>query len=57
MYTDGDFALIQYLPYTLVPFYPLFQERSGERVERNQADWEVSDMCQTPVAPGLTCYA
>jgi len=41
MYTDGDFALIQYLPYTLVPFYPLFQERSGERVERNQADWEV----------------
>ncbi|KIM48804.1 hypothetical protein M413DRAFT_437980 [Hebeloma cylindrosporum] len=40
MYTDGDFALIQYLPYTLVPFYPLFQEKSGERVERNQADWE-----------------
>ncbi|KJA27021.1 hypothetical protein HYPSUDRAFT_981028 [Hypholoma sublateritium FD-334 SS-4] len=40
MYADGDFALIQYLPYTLVPFYPLFQERSGERVERNQADWE-----------------
>jgi len=41
MYTDGDFALNQYLPYTLVPFYPLFQERGGERVERNQADWEV----------------
>jgi len=41
MYSDGDFALNQYLPYTLVPFYPLFQERSGERVERNQADWEV----------------
>ncbi|KAF8197572.1 P-loop containing nucleoside triphosphate hydrolase protein [Pholiota molesta] len=40
MYYDGDFALIQYLPYTLVPFYPLFQERSGEKVERNQADWE-----------------
>ncbi|KAF8969722.1 P-loop containing nucleoside triphosphate hydrolase protein [Flammula alnicola] len=40
MYSDGDFALNQYLPYALVPFYPLFQERSGERVERNQADWE-----------------
>ncbi|KAF8891293.1 P-loop containing nucleoside triphosphate hydrolase protein, partial [Infundibulicybe gibba] len=40
MYTDGDFALHQYLPYTLVPFYPLFQERGGERVERGQADWE-----------------
>lgn len=44
MYADGDFALIQYLPYTLVPFYPLFQERGGERVERNQADWEVGLM-------------
>ncbi|KAJ7157004.1 P-loop containing nucleoside triphosphate hydrolase protein [Mycena crocata] len=40
MYSDGDFALIQYLPYTLVPFYPLFKERGGQRVERNQADWE-----------------
>lgn len=40
MYLDGSFALSQYLPYTLVPFYPLFQERGGQRVERNQADWE-----------------
>ncbi|KAJ6597213.1 P-loop containing nucleoside triphosphate hydrolase protein [Mycena vulgaris] len=40
MYSDGDFALSQYLPYTLVPFYPLFKERGGQRVERNQADWE-----------------
>jgi chromosome transmission fidelity protein 18 len=48
MYTDGDFALIQYLPYTLVPFYPLFQERSGERVERNQADWEVGALYSHP---------
>lgn len=41
MYSDGDFALSGYLPYMLVPFYPLFQERGGQRVERNQADWEV----------------
>ncbi|KAH0583568.1 hypothetical protein H2248_009191 [Termitomyces sp. 'cryptogamus'] len=40
MYTNGDFALSPYLPYTLVPFYPLFQERGGTRVERNQEDWE-----------------
>ncbi|KAG6854551.1 hypothetical protein C0991_004887 [Blastosporella zonata] len=40
MYTNGDFALSPYLPYTLVPFYPLFQERGGPRVERNQADWD-----------------
>ncbi|KAJ7940344.1 P-loop containing nucleoside triphosphate hydrolase protein [Mycena leptocephala] len=39
MYSDGDFALSQYLPYTLVPFYPLFKQ-SGQRVERSQADWE-----------------
>jgi chromosome transmission fidelity protein 18 len=42
MYSNGDFALSQYLPYTLVPFYPLFQERGGQRVERDQADWDVS---------------
>ncbi|KAK0483962.1 hypothetical protein IW261DRAFT_1466046 [Armillaria novae-zelandiae] len=40
MYTEGEFALNQYLPYTLVPFYPLFQERGGPRVERDQSDWE-----------------
>ncbi|KAJ6624531.1 hypothetical protein B0H10DRAFT_1943134 [Mycena sp. CBHHK59/15] len=40
MYSDGDFALSQYLPYTLVPFYPLFKERGGQRVERSQEDWE-----------------
>ena len=42
MYNNGDFALAPYLPYTLVAFYPLFQERGGPRVERNQADWEVT---------------
>jgi len=42
MYNNGDFAVASYLPYTLVPFYPLFQERGGPRVERNQADWEVT---------------
>ncbi|PFH54126.1 hypothetical protein AMATHDRAFT_135378 [Amanita thiersii Skay4041] len=39
MYSDGDFTLMQYLPYTLVPFYPLFSER-GAQIERNQTDWE-----------------
>lgn len=41
MYSDGEFALLPYLPYTLVPFYPLFNQR-GTHVERSQADWEVS---------------
>lgn len=41
MYTDGDFGLHGYLPYLLVPFYPLFQERGAQRIERDQADWEV----------------
>lgn len=41
MYSDGDFALSPYLPYMLVPFYPLFQERGAQRVERSQVDWEV----------------
>ena len=45
MYNDGDFALHQYLPYTLVPFYPLFNQRGGQQVEWNQADWEVGMDC------------
>lgn len=41
MYHDGEYSLHQYLSYLLVPFYPLFQERGGQRVEKSQADWEV----------------
>lgn len=44
MYTDGDFALNQYLPYTLIPFFPLFSERGNPKVERNQADWDVCSL-------------
>ncbi|KAL0574691.1 Chromosome transmission fidelity protein 18 [Marasmius crinis-equi] len=40
MYSDGDFALLQYIPYTLVGFHPLFQERGAPRVERDMTDWE-----------------
>ncbi|KAK7037989.1 chromosome transmission fidelity protein 18 [Favolaschia claudopus] len=42
MYSDGDFALSQYIAYTLVPFYPLFNQRGGQRIERSQADWEAA---------------
>lgn len=49
MYSDGEFALAQYLPYTLVPFFPLFNERGGPKVERNSADWDVRHFLSTPV--------
>lgn len=41
MYSDGDFGLHTYLSYLLVPFYHLFQERGGSRIERDSSDWEV----------------
>ena len=41
MRTEREYALMPYLPYTIVPFYPLFAERGGPRVERPKADWEV----------------
>ncbi|PPQ67464.1 hypothetical protein CVT24_011521 [Panaeolus cyanescens] len=47
MYTDGDFALQPYLSYTLVPFHPLFKERGGEKVERNQTEWEHLQVTKT----------
>jgi chromosome transmission fidelity protein 18 len=42
MRSNVDYSLMTYLAYTMVPFYPLFQERGGPRVERPKADWEVS---------------
>lgn len=54
MYSDGDFALSPYLPYTLVAFYPLFQERGGPRVERSQVDWDVSLFAFTCIFLTLT---
>ena len=41
MRTEQEYGVLQYLPYSLVPFFPLFQERGGPRVERPTADWEV----------------
>ena len=41
MRSEREYGVLQYLSYTLVPFFPLFQERSGPRVERPKADWEV----------------
>jgi hypothetical protein len=53
MYNDGIYELQKYLPYMLVPFYPLFQERGGQRVEKSQTDWEVRKRlhCTPPPIP------
>ncbi|THG93472.1 hypothetical protein EW026_g7776 [Hermanssonia centrifuga] len=40
MRTEREYTLMQYLPYMLVPFYPVFQERGAQKVERPKADWE-----------------
>lgn len=41
MRTEREYGLMNYLPYMIVPFYPLFQERGAQKVERPKADWEV----------------
>jgi chromosome transmission fidelity protein 18 len=41
MRNDRDYGLMPYLPYSLVPFFPLFQERGATRIERPKQDWEV----------------
>ncbi|ESK86737.1 chtf18 protein [Moniliophthora roreri MCA 2997] len=40
MYSDGDFALAPYVPFMLVAFHPLFQERGAPKAERDMTDWE-----------------
>lgn len=41
MRSEREYGLMSYLPYMVVPFYPLFQERGAQKVERPKADWEV----------------
>ncbi|THH10289.1 hypothetical protein EW145_g1444 [Phellinidium pouzarii] len=40
MRSEREYGLLPYLPYLLVPFYPLFNERGGSKVERPKADWD-----------------
>jgi len=41
MHSEREYGVLQYLSYTLVPVFPLFQEWGGPRVERPKANWEV----------------
>ncbi|KAJ2921092.1 hypothetical protein H1R20_g16001, partial [Candolleomyces eurysporus] len=42
MYGDADFTLAHYLPYFIIPFFPLFQERGGERhLQTTKANEEI----------------
>ena len=60
MYSDGDFDLSPYLPFLLVSFFPLFQERGVPTIDRSHADWEV---CQlnfpqfVPYTPSVSLLA
>jgi chromosome transmission fidelity protein 18 len=54
MRNEREYAMLQYLSYALVPFFPLFQERGGPRVERPKVDWEVSLRCSMPAVARLT---
>lgn len=47
MWTEREFALAEYIPFMLVGFYPLFQERGRPKLERPKATWDVSH--QVPV--------
>jgi len=41
MRSEREYGLLPYLSYTLVPFYPLFNERSSAKPEHPKVDWEV----------------
>lgn len=43
MYSNGEFGLIGYLPYLLIPFYPLCREQAAKRIERDTSDWDASN--------------
>lgn len=43
MKSEREYGLLPYLSYAIVPFFPLFHERGGEKVERPSTDWEVRE--------------
>ena len=45
MRTERECELMNYLPYMIISFYPLFQERGARKVERPKTDWEVRHLC------------
>ncbi|KAF8511117.1 P-loop containing nucleoside triphosphate hydrolase protein [Hysterangium stoloniferum] len=47
MRSEREYGLMPYLSYTLVPFFPLFSERGGPKVERPKADWEHYNVTRT----------
>ncbi len=56
MRTDREYSLMPYLSYSLVAFYPLFQERGAQKAERPKADWEVRIWIRWRIlVNGLTC--
>jgi chromosome transmission fidelity protein 18 len=56
MRSEREYGVLQYLSYTLVPFFPLFQERGGPRVERPKVDWEVGLRCSMPAVARANAY-
>ncbi|KAH8106885.1 P-loop containing nucleoside triphosphate hydrolase protein [Cristinia sonorae] len=47
MWAEREYASMQYLPYMLVGFYPLFQERGAPKMERPKVDWEQYTLTKT----------
>jgi len=53
MRSEREYGLLEYLPYMIVPFYPLFQERGAQKVERPKMDWEVRHLFTRAKEAGL----
>lgn len=44
MRTEQEYALLEYLPYTIAPFYHHFANPTNPKAERPKMDWEVSSI-------------
>ena len=41
MRLDQEYAVLQYMPYLVVPIHPLFVDAGNTKVGNPKADWEV----------------
>lgn len=54
MRTEQEYALLEYLPYTIAPFYHHFANPTNPKAERPKMDWEVSSVLRTVVGLRMT---
>lgn len=56
MRTEQEYAVLQYMPYMIVPMHHIFVDSGNSKVGNPRADWEVRKLRDLPVDWSLNCF-